>query len=324
MTDASLFRIYSMTKPVTSVAAMILWEEGRFDLDDPVSRFLPEFADVMVLESESGPLRPPAGPITVRDLMLHTSGLSHRTSSLYRDAEVRRRDIPMSQFIENITSVPLLEDPGTRYRYSEGTTVLGALVEIWSGRPFDEFLEERVFGPLGMESTAFWVRPEDRGRLTTAYAGGRGEPQRPVEIEEVPFTVRPELLEGAVGLVSTVPDFLSFSQMLMNRGELGGVRILEPETVDLLTANGLPPEVLAARQGTMGWGLGNVNVVMDPASLSYPAGMGEYGWDGSAGTIFWNDPASDLVIVLMWQNQPANPGSLRQRLKTLVYEAILD
>jgi CubicO group peptidase (beta-lactamase class C family) len=324
MTERSIFRIYSMTKPVTAVAAMMLWEEGRFQLDDPVSRYLPEFSRVRVVEQQGRPGRPPAREITVRDLLLHTSGLSHRTSPLYSQARVRLRDRPMSEFIQNITAAPLMEDPGTLFRYSEATTVLGALIEVWSRRPLDQFLLERIFRPLGMSDTGFWVTPDKRARLTTVYSPAEeGGGLRPFEIEDVPFTVRPALLEGAVGLVSTVPDYVRFAQMLLNRGHLGGVRILRPETVEMITANGLTEELLERRPGTMGWGMASVNVVMEPAALEYPASLGEYGWDGTAGTIFWVDPVQEMVVVAMWQTSPANPDSLRQRVKTLVYRSLL-
>jgi CubicO group peptidase (beta-lactamase class C family) len=321
MTNASMFRIYSMTKPITAVAVMMLHEEGRFRLDDPVSKYLPEFKDLVVMVS-GGVTRRPAREITVEDLLLHTSGLNHRTSDEYRTAQVRSRLDALPQFIEKIARAPLMEDPGTRYRYSESPTVLGRLVEIWSGRPFDEFLNERIFKPLGMSDTAFWVNPRQRGRLTTVYAVSPGGGLMPTEIEAVPFTERGALKEGAVGLVSTVPDFLRFSQMLLNRGELNGHRLLKAATVDRIVSNGLPDGILKARGGDMGWGLGNVNVVMNPDGLNYPANRGEYGWDGSAGTIFWIDPGLQLVTVLMWQSVPANPDSLRQRFKTLVHDAV--
>jgi CubicO group peptidase (beta-lactamase class C family) len=314
MTERSIFRIYSMTKSVTAVAAMILHDEGRFRLDDPVSKFLPEFASVVVRTTD-GATRRPSRDVTVEDLMLHTSGLEHRTSENYRRARVRARDIALPQFVRNVVSVPLMDDPGTRYRYSEGTTVLGRLVEIWSGRSLEAFFDERVFRPLGMADTGFWVGPEQRARLATVYAPSPDGGLTPIEIEEVPFTVRPALLEGAVGLVSTVPDYLRFCQMLLNRGELNGVRLLGPTTVDRMTRNGLPDSVLAARGGAMGWGLANVNVAMNAA--------GEYGWDGTAGTIFWIDPSRQMITILMTQSSPANPDSLRQRFKALVDQAVI-
>jgi len=313
MTDRSLFRIYSMTKPVTAVAVMMLFEAGRFSLADPVSKYLPEFKDVRVAAPD-GTSRPPAREITVQDLLLHTSGFSHRTSELYRTARVRVRTDTLPQFITKITRAPLMEDPGTRFRYSEGSTVLGRLVEIWSGKPFDAFLDERVFTPLNMTDTGFWARPEQRARLAMMYQSARGGGLTPFEIEpEAPFTVRPALLEGAVGLVSTVPDYLRFSQMLLNRGELNGVRLLSARTVDMMTDNGLTDAELKARGGTRGWGLGNVDVALD---------TGEYGWDGTAGTIFTIDPRRELITVLMWQTVPADPDGLRARFKALVDRAV--
>ena len=323
MTDRSLFRIYSMTKSFTSVAAMILHEEGRFGLKDPVSKYLPEFRQVSVLASPDGTTRAPAREITVEDLMLHTSGLNHRTSETYRAAKVRSRTMTLPQFVGNIVRVPLMEDPGTRYRYSEGTTVLGRLVEIWSGKPFDVFMTERVIRPLKLADTAFWAEPDRRSRLTTVYAPAPGGGLAPVELEDVPFTERPALLEGAVGLLSTVPDYLRFAQMLLNKGELDGVRLLSARTVELITSNGLSPAVLESRGGPMGWGLANVNVLLDPARSSPPANKGEYGWDGSAGTIFWVDPSTEMVTVLMTQSSPANPDGVRQKFKTIVQQAIV-
>jgi CubicO group peptidase (beta-lactamase class C family) len=258
----------------------------------------------------------------VEDLLLHTSGLSHRTSELYTRAQVRSRGIALPAFIANIVRAPLMEDPHTRYRYSEATTVLGRLIEIWSGTTLDAFFDARVFRPLAMTDTGFWVRPEQRDRLTRVYASS-GAGLTAVEIESVPFTERPALLEGAVGLVSSVPDYLRFSQMLLNKGELDGVRLLKSETVSRMTTNGLPDDILKARGGAMGWGLANVNVVIDPAGLNYPASRGEYGWDGTAGTIFWIDPAKATVIILMTQSTPPNPDSLRQRFKTLVQQSLV-
>jgi CubicO group peptidase (beta-lactamase class C family) len=312
MREDSIFRIYSMSKSVTAVAAMMLYEQGRFALDDPVAKYLPSFDEVMVRGNADAESRKPSRAITVRDLMLHTSGLEHRTSELYRRARVRARDITLPQFIANIVRVPLMEDPGTRFRYSEGTTVLGRLVEIWSGQPLDRVFEERIFGPLAMTDTGFWVPADRRPRLTTVYALADGG-LKPIEIEEVPFTDKPALLEGAVGLVSTVPDYFRFAQMLLNKGQFGGVRMLRADTVETMTKNGLSEAVLAARGGSMGWGLANVNVAID---------SGEYGWDGTAGTIFWNDPARQMVTILMTQSVPANPDNLRQRFKALIAQAV--
>ena len=308
MEARSIFRIYSMTKSVTAVAVMLLQEEGRFSLQDPVSKYLPEFRRVMVRDAD-GTMRAPSRQITVEDLLLHTSGLSHRTSELYRRAEVRSRAITLPRFIDNIVRAPLMEDPHTAFRYSEATTVLGRLVEIWSGTTFDAFLDERVLRPLKMTDTGFWARPDQRARLTQVYSPAAAG-LTPIEIETVPFTERPTLIEGAVGLVSTVPDYLRFSQMLLNKGELDGVRILKSADVERMIVNGLPDAIVKTRNG-VGWGLANVNVAAD----------GEYGWDGTAGTIFWIDPRTETIVILMTQSSPPNPDSLRQKFKALVQQA---
>jgi CubicO group peptidase (beta-lactamase class C family) len=323
MTNRSLLRIYSMTKPVTSVAAMILLEEGKFALDDPVAKYIPAFADVKVANPD-GTTRPPSRGITVRDLMLHTSGLNHRTSQLYRDEKVRAREYTMDQFIANLVRVPLMEDPGTRFRYSEATSVLGRLVEVWSGKPFDVFLQERVFRPLGMRDTRFWAEtPEQRARLAVVYSPAPGGGLSPIEIETIPFTEKPSLIEGAVGLLSTTYDYYRFSQMLLNKGMMDSTRLLKPESVALLTTNGLPEAVLQARGGSMGWTLGNVNVLLR-SNPNSPTSVGEFGWDGTAGTIFWVDPVKETVIILMTQSVPSNPDQIRQRFKEIVLRAIVD
>ena len=320
MTERSLFRIYSMAKPITAVAVMMLYDEGKFRLDEPVQQYLPEFAAVQVVDTPGGAPRKPARPMTIEDLLLHTSGLSHRTSELYRTLAVRSRADSLPEFVAKITRAPLMEDPHTRFRYSESTTVLGRLVEIWSGQPFDVFLQRRVFQPLGMTDTVFWVGPDRRDRLATVYGPGPAGGLVPVEMESLPFTERPRLLEGAVGLVSSVPDYLRFSQMLLEHGALGGTRLLKAETATRMTANGLPADVLKARGGSMGWGLGNVDVRL--AAGGSGANVGEYGWDGTGGTIFWVDPQTETVVVLMTQNVPANPDGLRQKFKAIVQRAI--
>ena len=320
MNERSLFRIYSMTKSVTAVAVMMLQEEGKFLLTDPVSKYLPEFSNLSVLVDPQGTAtRKASRPVTIADLLLHTSGLSHRTSDLYKREQVRSRAIALPQFVTNIVKAPLMEEPGTRYRYSEGTTVLGRLVEVWSGRPFDAFLRERVLVPLGMDDTTFWVGPDAASRLATVYSPAPAGGLQSVEIEEVPFTKKPDLIEGAVGLVSTVPDYLRFSQMLLNHGELSGVRLLKAQTVEIMTANGLSPAILKDRGGSMGWGLANVNVQMNPGSPN----VGEYGWDGTAGTIFWVNPARELITILMTQSVPANPDGVRQKFKALVEQSVI-
>jgi CubicO group peptidase (beta-lactamase class C family) len=324
MTEASLFRVYSMTKAVTAVGVMMLVEEGKLRLSDPASKYLPEFTNMKVQEGGSGAPRSPSRAITIQDLLLHTSGLSHRTSDLYRQRQVRSRNIGLPRFVTNITSAPLLEDPGTRFRYSEATTVLGRVIEVVTATNFDVFVTDRILRPLRMNDTGFWVEGAARQRLVTVYQRGQDGSIAPVEIEDVPFTEKPALIEGAVGLVSSAPDFLRFSQMLLNKGQLDGVRLLSANTTDSMTRNGLSEPILQARGGAVGWGLGNVDVVVGPGSRGYLTTIGEYGWDGSAGTFFAVDPSRELVVTLMTQNLPANPDGLRQKFKAAVVQSILN
>ena len=323
MTERSLFRIYSQTRAVTAVAVMMLVESGQLSLDDAASRFLPEF-DKVIVDNGTAPARKPTRAITVRDLLLHTSGISDRSSEIYRARRVRSRAIALPQLITNITSAPLMEDPGTRFRYGESTSVLGRIVEVVAKTSFDAFVVDRILRPLGMHDTMFWVPPERRSHLTTAYRRGDDGALQAFEIEEVPFTERPALIEGTVGLVSTAGDFLRFAQMLLNKGELDGARLLSAATVESITKNGLPDPVLQARGGSLGWGLANVDVVVAPGSRGYLTAIGEYGWDGSAGTFFAIDPSRELVVTLMTQNLPANPDGLRQKVKHAVLQSIVD
>jgi len=322
MSELSIFRIYSQTKAVTAVAVMMLQEEGKLRLSDAMSVHLPEFKNLMVQAPEG--LRKPSREITVEDVLLHTSGLSHRSSELYRSRQVRVRTQGLPQFVTNITRAPLMEDPGTRFRYSEGTTALGRLVEVLAGKTFVTFVTERILKPLRMNDTGFWVEGESRSRLATVYQVAPTGGLAPLEMEpEVPFTERPALFEGAVGLVSTAPDFLRFCRMLLNKGELDGVRLLKATTVDAITKNGLSAPVLAQRGGAMGWGLGNVDVVVTPSPRGYLTAAGEYGFDGSAGTFFSIDPTRQLVVMLLSQNVPASPDGLRARFKAAIDQSIV-
>ena len=331
MRDDALFRLYSMTRPITSLAAMILWEEDRFELDDPVSLYLPEFAGQRVFVDASDPdtaaTRPRTTDMTVEHLLLHTSGLGSRGSGIYRAEQVRLRSIPLPQMVSNAARTPLFEDPGTRWRYGISTTVLGRLIEIWSGMPFDEFLRERVFDPLGMTDTVFRVDPSRADRFGPAYRPGPGGELRPYAIEVVPFTERPALIEGGVGLVSTVRDYLRFSQMFLNHGELDGVRILQPSTVALMTVNRVPDALLPIGFGNpqpgRGWTLGFC-VVMDAEASPLPVSEGTFWWDGSSGTRFFIDPVQDMVTVIMAAASPAYGNGFREAFAEAVYAAIVD
>ena len=331
MRDDALFRLYSMTRPITSLAAMILWEEDRFELDDPVAMYLPEFADQRVFVDASNPdmtaTRPRRTEMTVEHLLLHTSGLGSRSSSIYRAEQVRLRSITLSQMVSNAARVPLFEDPGTRWRYGISTTILGRLVEIWSGMPFNEFLQERVFEPLGITDTVFRVDSSRTDRFGPAYRPGPDGELRPHAIEVVPFTEQPALMEGGVGLVSTVRDYLRFARMFLNGGELDGVRVLQPDTVALMTVNRVPDALLPIGFGTpqlgRGWTLGFC-VVMDADTSPHPVREGTFWWDGSSGTRFFIDPVEDMVTVVMAAASPASANGFREAFTAAVYHALID
>jgi CubicO group peptidase (beta-lactamase class C family) len=331
MRDDALFRLYSMTRPITSLAAMILWQEDRFELDDPVSRYLPEFAGQRVFAEAADPdvaaTRPRRTEMTVEHLLLHTSGLGSRGSAIYRAEQVRLRSITLPQMVSNAARVPLFEDPGTRWRYGISTTILGRLVEVWSGMPFDEFLRQRVLEPLGMTDTVFRVDPSRAHRFGPAYRPGPDGELRPHAIEVVPFTEQPALIEGGVGLVSTVRDYLRFSQMFLNGGELDGVRVLEPDTVATMTVNRVPDALLPLGFGNpqpgRGWTLG-FSAVMDAEVFPYPVSAGTFWWDGSSGTRFFIDPVQDMVTVIMAAASPAYGNGFREAFTAAVYAAIVD
>ena len=331
MHDDALFRLYSMTRPLTSLAAMILWEEDRFELDDPVAMYLPEFADQRVFVDASNPdmtaTRPRRTEMTVEHLLLHTSGLGSRSSSIYRAEQVRLRSITLSQMVSNAARVPLFEDPGTRWRYGISTTILGRLVEIWSGLPFNEFLQERVFEPLGITDTVFRVDSSRTDRFGPVYRPGPDGDLRPHAIEVLPFTEQPALMEGGVGLVSTVRDYLRFARMFLNGGELDGVRVLQPDTVALMTTNRVPDALLPIGFGTpqlgRGWTLGFC-VVMDADTSPHPVREGTFWWDGSSGTRFFIDPVEDMVTVVMAAASPASGNGFRETFTAAVYHALID
>jgi len=331
MPEDAIFRLYSMARSMTSLGAMILWEEGAFQLDDPISRYLPQFASQRVFADAGSPdmdrTQSRNGDITVEHLLLHTSGLGSRSSRIYRAEGVRLRSISVEQMVDNAARTPLFEDPGTNWRYGISTTILGRLIEVWSGQPLEDFLQERVFGPLGMTDTGFWVEPEHADRLATVYRPSREGDLRPYQIEEIPFTERPALIEGGVGLVASTMDFLRFSQMFLNGGELDGNRVLQPETVAMMTVNRIPDALLPIGFGRptlgQGWGLG-FSIVMDASQYGYPVNDGDFWWDGSAGTRFWIDPTENMVTIVMAQVSPAGGRGFREEFKTGVQEAIIE
>ncbi|MEU5770751.1 serine hydrolase domain-containing protein [Streptomyces asoensis] len=340
----TLYRIYSMTKPVTSVAALILMEEGALGLDDPVADHLPEFAEQRVYTGGPGDgpaTRPARQPLLVRHLMTHTAGLTfafyhcHPVDALYREAGLESAVLPGSDLAGTVAAyarLPLQFEPGTQWNYSVATNVLGRIIEVVSGRPLDEFVTDRILRPLGMRDAGFQVTGEQAGRLAELYgdtdAGGI-EP-----IPGLPLHGRPRFLSGSGGMVATAYDVHRFSELLRRRGELDGVRLLAPATVDLMTRNHLPGGVDLRAFGSrpahdepgndgVGFGLG-VSVVIDPSRTQAPTGLGTYGWSGVATTTFWVDPGRDLSVQFLTQLRPRRSLKLYPELKRLVHEAVID
>ncbi|KPI27836.1 beta-lactamase [Actinobacteria bacterium OV320] len=340
----TLYRIYSMTKPVTSVAALILVEEGRLGLDDPVADHLPAFGDQRVYVAGSGAdltTRPVGQPLLVKHLMTHTAGLTfafyhcHPVDALYREAGLESAVLPGSDLagtVEAYARLPLQFEPGTQWNYSVATNVLGRIIEVVSGRPLDEFVAERIFRPLGMPDAGFQVTDEQAGRLAELYSDAdSGGIER---ILGLPLFGRPRFLSGSGGMVATAYDIHRFSELLRRRGELDGVRLLQPETVDLMTRNHLPGGADLRTFGSrpahdepgndgVGFGLG-VSVVTDPSRTQAPSGLGTYGWSGVATTTFWIDPGRELSVQFLTQLRPRKSLKLYPELKRLVHEAITD
>lgn len=333
MQEDALFRIYSMSREITSVAALRLFEEGAFKFDDPVSKYLPEFSDQRVLlNSESTDLeatRPRVGEMSIAHLLTHTSGLGSRSSALYRENNVRDRAQSLDAMVSKAARVPLFQDPGTEFRYGIHATIIGKLIEVWSGQPFEEYLQQNLLAPLGMTSTLFWAEGNDADRLAQLYRPEAGD-LSPYAIETVPWTQRPVLVEGGVGLLSSVPDYVRFSQMVLDRGKIPGTeeRILSEATAALMYENAVPEAAMPIGDSRYwlgsGWSLGGFNVVLDPSTYAYPVSKSTIWWDGSAGTRFFIDPIEGTVIVIMAQVSPSNGGGFRENFSHLVDAAIIE
>lgn len=334
MRDDSIFEIRSMTKPVTSLAIMQLVEQGRLGLQDTVSRYIPSFANMQVFMDTDNPddsaTRPPIREVTIEDLLLNTGGISHRFDELYASREVRSRSDTLAQMADKVAAVPLMAEPGSQWIYSESTTILGRIVEIVSGQAFDDYLDAYIFGPLGMEDTAFFVPADKVDRLARVYRVSRnGAPLVREPDMEVPITRDPPLLEGAAGLVSTVPDYLRFMQVFLNGGELDGERVLSENLIAEMIRNQIPDHAMPIGMSPgnpmldVGWGYG-FTVVTDPAASPYAVNMGEFGWNGSLGTFSWADPQTDTIAVLMMQITPSGAYSLSGKFKTMVAQTIIE
>ena len=344
--EDTIWRIYSMTKPITGVALMTLYERGHFQLTDPVSRFIPSWRSMKVGElGQDGQMRlvDPARPVSIRDLLTHTSGLGYGRDNmdLNLESEDGKVKAPSTRFesledmVERQAGWPLRFQPGTHWLYSFGTDVCARLVEIISGRRFDEYLAGEIFSPLGMTDTAFYVDDERSPRFAALY--GRNSRKELVLLDDPhgsSYRKPPAFLSGGGGLVSTIGDYSRFCQMLAGGGELDGRRILGRKTVELMTVNHLPGGRTMAEfalpggygeVGFEGMGFGLTMAVSNgPAETGVVGTPGEFQWGGAASTIFWVDPAEELAVVFMTQLLPSGTFNFRGQLKALVYQAIVD
>jgi CubicO group peptidase (beta-lactamase class C family) len=333
MTSDTIFRLYSMSKPITSVAAMMLVDDGKLSLDDPLSKYIPAFADVRVaIETREADSKislatePLARPITILDLLRHTSGITY---GFYGESPIRKLysasglfdgDFDNAQFAERLAKLPLAEQPGTLWDYGHSTDILGRVIEVVSGKSLYDFEKERLLGPLGMTDTAFTVDDVKRARVAEPLAGdntlsslrGLGDP-----------VLRRRWESGGGGMVGTIADYARFAQMLLNGGTLDGRQYLKPDTVALMTSDHVPPETKIARDyfyfpsGDSGFGLGfAVRIVANP-----PLPTGEYRWDGAGGTFFFIDPKDDMFAICMMQS-PSQRQRIQVELKTLIYQAL--
>lgn len=331
MQKDSIFRIYSMSKPITGVAMMILLEQGKWQLNDPVSKYIPEFADLKVakIDPANGAVTtvPANHPMTMRELMSHSGGLTYgffgntAVDKQYVENKVFDQSQPMQAFIERLGKTPLLFQPGERWHYSVSVDVQGYLVEKLSGQPFPEFLQEHVFGPLKMVDTAFYVPAAKMNRFVEFYY--RGKDGKSVKHPDVADYSKPPVFpSGGGGLVSTASDYMRFCQMLLNGGTLDGQRILSPLSVKLMRTNMLPESARTMGPG-MGFGL-DFAVVEDPAVGGGYGGAGTYFWGGYAGTWFWIDPVYQLIVVGMIQQRGDDMPDFRALSRSLTYQSIVE
>ena len=344
LTDDTVFRIYSMTKPVASVALMTLVEEGLIALDDPVAKHIPAWKDLAVYSAGLGPYltTPPARPMQVVDLLRHTSGLTYgfqtRTNvdAAYRKLKLSEPhgEHDLEGFIAQLAALPLEFSPGEAWNYSVATDVVGYLVQKIAGKPLGQVLQERIFGPLKMTDTGFHVREDQRSRFAACYnATPRGGLKLQDDPTTSPYLAPPALESGGGGLVSTAADYMRFANMLVNGGELEGARVLAPMTIRLMASNHLPGDkdltemsrslFSESTNAGVGFGLGFA-VVFDPPKTLVPCSMGEFYWGGAASTAFWVDPVEEVTVVFMTQLLPSSSYPIRRELRTLVYSALME
>ena len=341
--ENTIFRIYSMTKPIIAAAIMMLREEGKLDLNDPASKFIPEFENTQVVRFENGKdvgRESAERNVTVHDLLTHTAGLTYGgpdyppVSTGYKNAGVdfAAAYANLDEMVANVAGCPLYYQPGSRWIYSIANDILGRIIEVASEMTLDQFLQNRIFAPLGMVDTGFHVGPEKQSRFPSNF--GYDQNKNLIDTSDGSndrFLKSGTLLSGGGGLVSTSSDYMKFARMLLNKGSLDDVTILQPASVDLMTQNQLPgdiPSMGCPEHSTMdmtgiGYGYG-VAVIVDEQRASISCSNGDFGWGGVANTYFWVDPKQDMIVLFMSQLMPASDMPIRVKLRDLVYQSIID
>ena len=345
MQKDTIFRQYSMTKAITSTALMMLYEQGRFQIDDPISKYLPEFTDLRVLRTPDGPLDETVAPVrppTIHDIMRHTAGFTHgllgdKFDNQYTNADLFGLDVTLDEMMKRLAKIPLRYQPGSKFNYSVGPDVQARLVEAISGVPFDEYLQKHIFDPLGMKDTGFWLGPDKADRLAavhwmkkaklTPLDEAHGHPDGDVPILQPwsvnSYTVNHKRKGGSYGLVATAEDYWRFAQMILSGGELNGVRILSPQTVHFMGQDHLEPAGIPDFEKGRGFGLGFAVVENQAAAATLGSDGGLY-WGGAANTSFWIDPKEDIVVIAMTQHMSAPAaGDAVAQMRTLVYSALI-
>ena len=343
MEPDTIFRLYSMTKPIAATALMMLYEEGKFQLDDPISKYIPEFKGVRVLRTPESPLTdtvPAAREPTIHDLFRHTAGLKH-AGDAYEKASLFGLYISLAEMVARLAKIPLYYQPGTHFEYSIGQDVQARLVEIFSGMPFDQFLQRRLFGPLGMKDTGYWAK--DSSRLSAVHWMKDGTLVPCDDDHGCPkatdFFSDPKIINsytaehahkgGSYGLVGTAEDYWRFAQMMLNGGQFEGRRILSPHTVSYIATDHLSPVTFPSLTGGdsgIGWGLGFA-VLKNPVAAGIMGSEGSYFWAGASNTTFWIDPKQDIVVVVMtqtWNVPNADWLTLRSQMSAMVYGALME
>ncbi|MGY0637864.1 MAG: serine hydrolase domain-containing protein [Paraglaciecola chathamensis] len=334
MSEDTIFRIYSMTKPITAVAALTLWEQGKFQMNDPVSKYLPELANLKVyagMDGENMVLEDTSKVMTIKQLFTHTAGFSYGftqspVDKLYQQSALFSGQIKRQYLLKEVAKLPLNHQPGSKWNYSIGTDIIGILVERLSGQTLGAYFEQHIFEPLEMDDTGFYVPKDKQDRLAQIYVINQQGQTVPMENEPLgDYLSAPEIESGGGGLVSTIEDYYTFTQMLLNGGEYQGKRILGRKTVEYMRTNHLPTSLIPFEPTSTGEGYGlAMSVTVDEQGANTMGSAGDYGWAGAASTYFRIDPKEQMIVISMTQLMPSSYFSYNKDFKNIAYQALID